>query len=395
MAGYAARTMPSTGSLDELEGNVVWLRTQDSQVVLISLDLLAITSGLREAIVACLVEATGIPPECVFVAASHTHSAALGWVGEIHPGLPGELDTEMVAELAEKLAQVAAALSPQPVEVSFACGSVDDAATNRHDVGGPFDNTMGVLCISDLEGDLLAVVYDFACHPTVLGPGNLKWSADWVGAARSRIRSAVGNTAVVHLQGCAGDISTRFTRRESSPQELTRLGDMIGRGVLETVAVGIPIDSRLRIWRRNLLIRTRRDSAPLGVGDRSAGGRLRESLREGREAAAAIATRGLPPELSLSVSVLRLGHTMWLLLPVEPFASFGLATRAGRSHVRVAGYVDGCASYVPDAPTFESGQYEALAALLDQQGSAAFYTEARQLLDKCVAAHQDADVAAT
>ena len=62
-----------------------------------------------------------------------------------------------------------------------------------------------------------------ACHPTVLNGENLMLSADFPGALESCFADA---EMVAFVNGSCGDMSTRFTRRESSFAEMERMAQL-------------------------------------------------------------------------------------------------------------------------------------------------------------------------
>ncbi|HET6738034.1 MAG TPA: hypothetical protein VFH76_03845, partial [Kribbella sp.] len=206
--GYAARAEPATGTADPLRASIIWLSTADDPGVLwLTLDAIAVGCELRTELAAAAGAAAGIPPSHVVVSASHTHSGPSGWTGQIHPVIPAEREADLVDALVGAVRSVQ--LETQPVTASWRSIEVVGVGPNRHRRNGPHDNTAGILALHSTSGALEAVLLDFACHPTTYGPENLKYSADWPGAARAALAPAV----VGFLQGAAGDVSPRFTRQ--------------------------------------------------------------------------------------------------------------------------------------------------------------------------------------
>jgi hypothetical protein len=56
--------------------------------------------------------------------------------------------------------------------------------------------------ISDSE--TIGILFNYGCHPTSLGPGNMHISPDYIGAAREILEAQYGGTALF-LQGASGD----------------------------------------------------------------------------------------------------------------------------------------------------------------------------------------------
>jgi neutral ceramidase len=244
-------------------------------------------------------------------------------------------------------------------------GRVEGVAADRNDPLRPVDATATVLRVTGPRETTIGYLWHFACHPTVLGAGNTLLSPDLPGDVRAALRredppaqgaeptSIVQRTAqprkgmrapvdngddlpVLYLNGTAGDVSTRFTRREQTPRELTRLAGLITRawtGAWRPVRLAPP-----RV-RRDLVAlpaaaddpeaaRSRLAAATSALADVPDGPRRRVLETE---------IQGLRRRLSRSSSgepVLAEAHTMVLgdlalaALPGEPVTAVGRAVRA-------------------------------------------------------------------
>jgi hypothetical protein len=376
--GYAARTDVATGTADPLRATLVWLGTADDPGVLwLTLDAIAVGKDLVSELAAAAGEAAGIPPSHVIVSASHTHSGPSGWTGEIHPVIPAEREPALFEPLIATVR--GATVRRQPVTASWRSVEVTGVGTNRHDRNGPHDNTVGILALHALDGSLEAVLLDFACHPTTYGPENLRWSADWPGAARA----ALGPAVVGFLQGAAGDVSPRFTRQSRGAAEVERLGGLLASRVREALAgPGLELPPSAPVIRRttlNLKIRelpSVNEAAAIvaeaecrvhGAAD-DPSGRIAQTRLDGARGQARMSAASLPPALELPVSVVTMGEVCWVNLPVELFAIHGACLQAGSTHpiTRVVGYTDGYYGYVVDPCAAEAGAYEALITFFDQ-----------------------------
>ena len=91
------------------------------------------------------------------------------------------------------------------------------------------DSFLGVVKFNEVT------LFNFACHPTVLGHGNRLISADLFGAAQKSAESATG-APCAFVQGAAGDLSTRFTRRKQSFAEVDRLGTLLAEAGVAVAA---------------------------------------------------------------------------------------------------------------------------------------------------------------
>lgn len=378
--GYVARADLATGTADPLRATMIWLSTADSPGVLwLSLDAIAVGSTLVAELSAAAASAAGIPPECVVVCASHTHSGPSGWAGQIHPVIPASREPSLYEPLVAAVAS--ASLQRQPVRASWRSVEVLGVGTNRHRKNGPHDNTAGVLALHSLDGSLAAVLLDFACHPTTYGPENLRWSADWPGAARA----ALGADSVVvgFLQGAAGDVSPRFTRQGRGAQEVDRLGGLLATRVADALAEpGLDLPAVAPTIRRTTARLKVRDlpapaEAAAMVATAAAGihggldepaVRIAQTRLDGARGQALMSAAELPEYLDLPVSVVVLGDVAWVHLPVELFAIHGACLQADSPHpvTRVIGYTDGYYGYVVDPDAAQRSTYEALITFFDQ-----------------------------
>ena len=375
--GYAARTGLATGTADPLRATVIWLSTADDPGVLwLTLDAIAVGKNLTSELATAAAAAAGIPSSHVVVSASHTHSGPSGWAGEIHPVIPAEREYDLVDPLVSSVRE--AQLDRRPVTASWRSIEVTGVGTNRHHRNGPHDSTAGVLALHGLDGSLEAVLLDFACHPTTYGPENLRYSADWPGAARAALAPAV----VGFLQGAAGDVSPRFTRQGRGAAEVTRLGGLLAGRVREALASpGLELSQSAPAIRRTTLdlpvraVPTADEAAKVVVtaegrvnGSDDPSARIAQTRLDGARGQALMAAASLPNSLELPISVVTIGDVCWVNLPVELFAVHGAFLQCESTHpiTRVVGYTDGYYGYVVDPAAADSGAYEALITYFDQ-----------------------------
>lgn len=400
LAGYAARgAARSTGTHDPLTASLVWLADEagDSAVCWVALDALGLDAGTAERIRAAVGSAAGLAPDAVLVCCSHTHAGPAAWCRPGPGPSPwGPADDAAIDRLVRDLARGAARLRDTRCAVGAGWASVPNAGVggNRYDPGGPHDPSLGALTLRDGCGAVVAVLFDYACHPTVLGHANREFSADFPGAARRVAAAALAETEGVEtppvlafLQGAAGDASTRFTRRATDFGEVARQGGILAGAVLGAVLAGSadPVAGAVPVVRRTTVTVPTRDLPAASAAKRTLAAarsawrrvpaaehdtpaaRIARTRYEGAQALAVLREAGLPAAVELPVTVVALGDVAWVHLPVEPFASWGTAIRAASPFpvTRVVGYTDGYFGYLADPPAHELGHYEALSSMFD------------------------------
>jgi hypothetical protein len=109
------------------------------------------------------------------------------------------------------------------------------------------DPEIGVLRIDRLDGQPLAVVYNFACHPYITVPrGGV--TADFPGFASTVIEENLGDGAMaLFLQGAGGDITSILYKDPSRPRDSEPLGMMLGLSTLNAVRAIETKDATLSI----------------------------------------------------------------------------------------------------------------------------------------------------
>lgn len=78
------------------------------------------------------------------------------------------------------------------------------------DPNAPADDTLLVGRISDATGKTIAVITNYACHPTTLAWDNRLISPDYIGAMRETIEKEHDGTLAFFLQGASGELSPRY-----------------------------------------------------------------------------------------------------------------------------------------------------------------------------------------
>ncbi len=166
-------------------------------------------------------EATSLPREQLLITFSHTHAAGLMDVSRAHlPG--GDLIAPYLEELAAKTsAIIGQAISTlREVTIAYATGRCSLAAdrdfwdeANKLFACGfnplrAADDTLLVARVTADNGELVATVVNYACHPTTLAWDNQLISPDFPGAMREIVERATG-APCVFLQGASGDLGPR------------------------------------------------------------------------------------------------------------------------------------------------------------------------------------------
>lgn len=350
---------------DPVEVNILLLFPEGTlPVALVSFDLLYVGPDLEATIVAALPD---FPRENIVIAATHTHFAPM--TDRTKPGL-GNVDDFYLQELQEKVSRALREASTAEPKASVnlraatgrACHSINRRlhkrfffarkprvnqyvmAPNRE---GATDETLTLLSVDDANGDSLAFVWNYACHP-VSHPRENSVSAHFPGVARVALREKAGrDVPVLFFQGFSGNT------RPSATVETHTIAERAHRLLSGPVFGRFTIDS-YRKWTRSLSDAVVNLAESLeGVGATDIGGTRVEMP------GAAFAS---PWPLPVSVQAIKFGRELTLLgISAEVVAEYADSARllAGSQHCMLIGCLDTPFGYAPTAQMQREGGYEA------------------------------------
>jgi len=212
MWGYGARhDALSTGALDPLYATALVIQADTNKLAIVGLDLGRSPSekslqNIRQRIKAdCGIEYS-------FIAGSHTHHGPVLELADEEGKGKGKFDAAIryYRQLEEGIVAAIAEANSKLTAARMATGSakLDGFNRNRHTKiePKPVDRELAVMRLDDLSGKPIALLANFAAHPTMVPAITLKFSADYVGAMRAAVEKATGATAIF-MQGAAGDMS--------------------------------------------------------------------------------------------------------------------------------------------------------------------------------------------
>ncbi|HLW49202.1 MAG TPA: hypothetical protein VKW09_15745 [bacterium] len=380
LAGFAARTHGARGVHDELSVRTLVLDDGDARAGLMLCDLCELDAPFVARLRRRIDETTGIHPESLMVAATHTHGAPATF------GLFSSAPDPIWLEQLERAAARAAAEACENLALAaIAVGHGREASVggNRRRPDGPVDPTVTVVrCDRGAAGPASLVHY--ACHPTVLGPDNLLITRDYAGFTVDAVERVTGGWSAF-ANGACGDINAGHSAGRTAlglptPGRTFERAEALGlRLAIEAIRAlenTRPVHGRLASRRRTVTVPLRQVTEPEArsqaatcrrrVDALAASGAAGDALAEARlelfyaEAALEWAAHRQGPSETAEVQALAAGDLALIALPGEFFAESGLRLR-DRSpfpHTVVIGYANGCLGYVPPASAFEEGGYE-------------------------------------
>jgi hypothetical protein len=366
----------SSGTLDPLYARVLVLQAGEKRLALVTLDL---GRTFNEAWLDRLRAAarTESQIDALVVTASHTHSGP-NILDEYPGGRPPPWEDAALEKISSTILQVTGRLEPVRIGTGYgnanigynrrrvnADGSVTMLWQNPERVpNGPIDTTVGVIRVDRMDGTPLAILVNYACHPTTIGSDNLLYSSDFVGPMLATVSgSLAGNPVCFFLQGAAGDIRAYYISNandrgaDSKPgsagydlgTEAARVAKTIETQPVPAPSLDFADDTMAFGWRwdpQEFRAGLLRKYGPLVFEDH----------------AALLASDSPPASLSLHVTSVLINKQIALVgMPGEPFVAFQVDWR-NRCPVRESfflGYTNGYFDYFPTILAASQGGYGA------------------------------------
>ncbi len=220
MAGYASRSHPAEGTLNELWAKaLVFQDASGKQCVLVTLDLCAIPKDMSDRIRSHLKYKYNLSKAQIIINCSHTHSGpvVLNSLANIYP-----LDADQMEKVKKYSANLetqiitlvgSAFRSLEPVDLfaenGYARFQVNRRNNNesslllQQELKGPNDYAVPVIKVANKNGDIIAIAFGYACHNTVLS--GYQWSGDYAGFAQLELEKMYPGTTALFFQGAGAD----------------------------------------------------------------------------------------------------------------------------------------------------------------------------------------------
>ena len=257
LCGYPESPV-STGVHDPLHTACFYFADDETRVLYFTSDLLFFGRKRCDKIKQALARETGVPEENILLAATHTHYAPATDCDIYRETIGGELCPEYMDMVQRAMLSAAAEATANtfPAVLSYgvdACGKEAGIGGNRHDPDRyAQDPSVSALVICAQDGTVRGILVNYALHPTVLSPDSSLVSADYVAYVRGTVCAAFPDAVFGFMQGCAGNQSTRYFRKEQSFAEAERFGASIGAAAIRSVQTRTVIDPKARLKARSI-----------------------------------------------------------------------------------------------------------------------------------------------
>jgi hypothetical protein len=376
----------ATKQRDDLEANGLYLSNGQTQILLVSCDIVGLNSAHAAAIREAMGKAVKIPPRNIILTCTHTH----GGPSLLKTNYLMPIDQAYLSQLQGWLVELAreSVNSARPGKLGWGKGTAqigfnrrlcwaDGSHTMHGDssrpdfagLEGPDDPQHLAIFAADSDDKLIAVLHHNTTHPTIFYAAGI-YSADFPGEARKFVRKEVGDVPVLYLNGAQGDIAIDdmlHRRKESRDAKLVRIARMVADETLRLyknvayhdrptlghtyhdlkVEVRLPTPDRLEKARTVL--------AKIDAGENIRGMKMIMAFG----AVHLQKMFGENPVDALPVHVVRVGDVALVTQPCELYCQFGLdiKRRSPAEITAIVGLADGYGGYCPTVYGILGGGY--------------------------------------
>ena len=425
------------GVLDELEVNALALAVEEKKVVLLSVDNCGFSESVANSYREQICEVTGLPADCVFLHATHTHTGPstcptydkdliLLAEYENHPLLP-----EYFYYLRRKLADAAvlALKDLKPARMGWAVGNAPKVAFVRRfrmkdgkvrtnpGVGNPdilhpigdVDERVNVLRF-DREGADTIVLANFGNHPDVVGDSLI--SGDWPTLMRHRLEKALDNVKTIFFNGAQGDVNHvnvnakggdfndtfhDFDDVDRGYGHARHMGNVVAAAVLQVFdKVNYTDVDSLATLEKTIEIPSAMPTPEEAkqahiLNDLHMAGKDEEIPFEGMELTTVVAEAARmvrlehgPESFPMNFLGVAVGNVALFGIPGEPFTGVGrgLKEAQGWDLVLPCCLTNGCRGYFPMIDAYQEGGYEARSSSFKAGSAELIVEEGCKLLDE-------------
>lgn len=397
MSGYAARTRPSEGVLQDLWVKALALEDpKGAKVIFVTSDLIGFPRRITDAIAAQVAKQHGLERSQIVFNSSHTHSGPvvrpnLETMYDLPPEQWAKIDRYGQQLTDTVLTTIGAALGQlAPAKITYHEGQAAFAINRRQGTvkgvvttSNPIDHSVPVLRVTDLNGKLLGAMFGYACHNTTLTGEFYQIAGDYAGFAQAEFEKAHPGTVGMFLMLAGGD-------QNPSPRSKSELAVQHGKALAAATdqamaKPGVPIDGNLRtafhLVDLPLAPHSREDF------ERDLQDTNKYKVRRAREILAAY-DRKLPPrKVAYPVQAIRLGKTVtYVPLGGELVVDYALQTKAAfpKQRLVIAGYSNDVMCYISNKRILKEGGYEALDSMMYYGMPGPFAPEVEDVLNASI-----------
>ena len=418
------------GFLDDLEVNTLVLSCDDKKIAFISVDLCGFT--LSDSVVTreIVAKKTGIPYECIFLSATHTHTGPQNNTEANSPNI--EMINEYVKFMNERIADSVnlAIADIKPAKMGYITGyapervayirryKMKDGSTmtcppiNNPEIDHPIgelDQRVHVLRF-DREGGNTIILVNYGLHADTINGEMI--SPDFPGWMRRTLDKALDGVDTIFFNGAEGDVGSTnvnptggdmndteisFDNEMKSPGMARFVGRALAGTVLQVYDKVCYVDvDNIDIVQKDVLIPANvpdPEDLPLArkYKELHDAGKDDEIPFEAMELTTVVAeaTRMCnladgPEDFTLTLTGVKIGDIAMVGIPGEPFTDIGVGIKEaeGWSMIMPCALTNGGMGYFPMMSAYDEGGYEARSSRFKAGVAETIIENSKKMLDE-------------
>jgi neutral ceramidase len=238
--GYPHTPRLSTGVHDPLYATALYLESTGVSALLVSIDVLMLSTAFMTACRQAIAGLTGIPLNSILISTTHTHSAPvtmdlLAFRGDSQVP-PADRSYQALIHARVIEAALEARQQAAPAEVAFTRAWIEGVGSNRLSPDGPRDPYAHLMLIRQPSAPHpLAISLIYGMHPTVMHEDSTRVSADFPAYTRQALEQRFPGAVVLYQTGPAGNQSPRWHVKAQTFAEAERLGLKLSHLVSDSI----------------------------------------------------------------------------------------------------------------------------------------------------------------
>jgi len=355
MSGYGSRKEPFKDVHDDLFARAVVFSDGVSKAALLSVDLIGLSHEFWEETTGRIEGETGIPVDHFLLAPVHNHDAPVTRVYVRSENSDVAAYVDWLKDTFVKVVKDAAA-DVRPASIGAGTGICKMNINRRAQDGkgnvtlgrnpyGPCDHDAAIVRIDGADGKPRALLINWPCHGTTLGPNNYHISGDWPGAASRYVETKLGGGVIAPVTaGASGNINPiygphiDFVEVRSYSYAVDAIGEDLGKEAIR-VADSIVTTRNAPISAAQKVINLPRKNEKTNL--------QQPEFRKGRG-------------VLVRLSVLKVGTVVFAGISGEVFTEIGMQIKEKSPYRNtiVVTHCNGSSGYLVTDKAYEEGGYE-------------------------------------
>jgi neutral ceramidase len=357
--GYIERQNPISTTKGDLYARAFYIEDIE-KLCFITLDSLGVCTSVQKLFETTVKEILGSDVTLI-LSSSHTHYApsltqALGYI---------KTNDSYVKFVQSRLRALLMNMKIRDAHLTVDCNQMNQTLIGRSRISGNNDDyvILHLLRFYD-QNQRIGNFIIYNCHPTISDAQVAHFTSDYVGVTLETLSKNHPGEFFMFFQGPAGDISTRFTRKNRSYEEVIRMGRLLGDSV-NAMMKHAPKPKELKLSRKRLdyTIEGKLKSSDSFVISAQASDR---EISEFENAKNIVKDMSSYPQLlhqQITIDIIQMGLSTMIFNPFELFSSY---SRYLPVNGVLIGYSQGYAGYMSDIDSAYAS-YETLLEIYSDQ----------------------------